>query len=153
MDRSPEGSFNRNEAILTLDLSGCGSICRLSFSYAETHDENTLLPAFFVGSVDGDGVSISDDGAIWHTILNSPSSSAGVWVPAVFNLTMEAANAGITLGANFSIKFQQYDNFPRNYDGRGYDEVVIDEIPEPGTLALFGVGLAGLGFTRRRKAA
>ena len=26
-------------------------------------------------------------------------------------------------------------------------------VPEPGTLALFGVGLAGLGFTRRRKAA
>lgn len=29
----------------------------------------------------------------------------------------------------------------------------IWEIPEPGTLALFGAGLAGLGFARRRKAA
>ena len=28
----------------------------------------------------------------------------------------------------------------------------IWEIPEPGTLALFGAGLAGLGFARRRKA-
>ena len=26
-------------------------------------------------------------------------------------------------------------------------------IPEPGTLALFGLGLAGLGFARRKKAA
>lgn len=27
------------------------------------------------------------------------------------------------------------------------------DVPEPGTLALFGLGLAGLGFTRRKKAA
>jgi len=45
----------------------------------------------------------------------------------------------------------------------GIGEVAIDAsepipgggtaIPEPGTLALFGLGLAGLGFARRRKAA
>ena len=29
---------------------------------------------------------------------------------------------------------------------------IFEQVPEPGTLAIFGLGLAGLGFTRRRKA-
>lgn len=34
----------------------------------------------------------------------------------------------------------------------GFDNVVgVEQIPEPGTLTLFGLGLAGLGLARRRK--
>ena len=31
--------------------------------------------------------------------------------------------------------------------------IITTRVPEPGTLALFGLGLAGLGFSRRRKTA
>lgn len=30
--------------------------------------------------------------------------------------------------------------------------LTVEHVPEPGTIALFGLGLAGLGFARRKKA-
>lgn len=153
MDDTTFGGFNRNEAILTVDLTACGSVCWLNFFFAEANDESHFLPLNFVGSVNGDGVSISDDGTNWHTILNATQTDFGVWTPAMFDLAAEAAGSGMTLGSNFQIKFQQFDNFPRNSDGRGYDEIVIEShVPEPATLTLFVLGLAGLGFARRKKA-
>ncbi|MCK2147787.1 PEP-CTERM sorting domain-containing protein [Marinobacter alexandrii] len=35
-------------------------------------------------------------------------------------------------------------------DGFGIDNVTIGKVPEPGTLALMGLGLMGIGFLRRR---
>lgn len=58
---------------------------------------------------------------------------------------------GFTSDAAFnSVEFRGVAN-----DGYGLDNVAFGSavaVPEPGTLAMLGVGLAGLGFLRRRRA-
>ena len=125
MDTSVSGSFNRNEAILTVDLSSVTD-AGLEFAHKDVGDEDLALPAAFFGSVNGDGVSISDDGNAWHTLvsLNNANSPNNVYTDFDFDLGAAATAAEISLGSNFQIKFQQYDNFPFNSDGRAFDDVV-----------------------------
>jgi hypothetical protein len=44
-----------------------------------------------------------------------------------------------------------FDNGAGENDGWGIDGVTLAKVPEPGTLALLGLGLAGLSIARRRK--
>lgn len=124
MDVVSNGTYSLNEAVYTVDLSGFAD-ATLSFYHAEWSDEQDQLPNTFTDFFYGDGVSISADGITWHTILNAPSGPLGVFDYYEFDLGQEAADAGISLGANFQIKFQQFDNFVINQDGRMFDEIVV----------------------------
>ncbi|MFK7767248.1 MAG: M4 family metallopeptidase [Mariniblastus sp.] len=126
MDQTTNGTFNLNEAVWTVDLTGVTS-ANLNFSHAEWGDETHVLPASFTGSSNGDGVAISADGNDWFTVLTNTDSSPGVWNSVTIDLAAAASAAGIALGANFQIKFQQYDNFIYSSDGRGYDQISITE--------------------------
>lgn len=124
MDRIPSGDYTLNEAVWTVDLSGVPGAL-LHFYHAEWADEEDALPLSFVGSANGDGVSISEDGTTWHRVFNPTSQATGVWQLVSIDLAAAASNAGITLGPGFGIKFQQYDNFELTTDGRGYDAISI----------------------------
>ena len=123
MDVSQDQNPNLNEAIWDVDLTGLNSP-RLSFYHAEFADELDSLPSTFTGSFNGDGVAISGDGTNWFTIYNPASQANGSWERQSINLANEAMNAGIPLGP-MQIKFQQFDNFALDTDGRGYDEITI----------------------------
>lgn len=124
MDRNPSGTTNLNEATWTVNLAGITD-ATLSFTHRDYSDEQTSLPTFFSGSANGDGVAISADGVNWYTVLNATNVGSGIWAPVTIDLDAAAAAAGMSLGANFRIKFQQYDESALTADGRGYDAIQI----------------------------
>jgi len=66
-------------------------------------------------------------------------------------MTYDIASAG-----DYVLEFGVVDFIDQIYDsGLAFDGILvggkpIDEVPKPATLALLGLGLAGLGFMRRK---
>jgi hypothetical protein len=136
MDSNVDRNDTLNEAIYRINLTESDQAI-LSFSHIQFNDETDSLPLDFVGHADGDGVAISDDGQRWRTILDAPE--AATWTEFSIDLAAAAADAGMTLGPDFQIKFQQYDNFGYPTDGRAFDNI---KITQPDLVDTYEFGLA-----------
>ncbi len=117
-------TYNLNEAVWTVNLAGLTQ-ATLSFSHTSYSDEDDALPVNWVGHANGDGVSISADGNTWYRVWQAVSGTGGVYSAVSVDLSAAATTAGISLGSNFKVKFQQYDNYNIGTDGRGWDSVAI----------------------------
>ncbi|MBN2446928.1 MAG: S8 family serine peptidase [Phycisphaerae bacterium] len=134
MDSSYDGNFSRNEVTLAIDLEG-HSYVRLEFDWKDFGDEADPLPDSWVGSVDGDGVAISQDGTTWYRIANLFDPTRGVdelpaergttYVTQVIDLDQAIATAGISYSNTFRIRFQQSDDYPIDSDGIALDNIKL----------------------------
>lgn len=118
-----------NEAILHFNAGGIQDV-QLSFDQAEFGDEDNVMPATFTGRSLSDGVAMSVDGTNWIRLVSlTGSNSTATLSTKTFNLGQIALAAGLTLGSDVRIKFQQYDNFPINSDGIVFDNIAIAKAP------------------------
>ncbi|MFO0939733.1 MAG: S8 family serine peptidase [Pirellulales bacterium] len=118
-----------NEAILHFNSGGIQDV-QLSFDQREFGDEDDTMPATFTGSSSSDGVAMSVDGTNWIRVISlTGSNSTSTLTTRTFNLGQIALAAGLSLGSDVRVKFQQFDNQPIASDGFVFDNIVIAKAP------------------------
>ena len=115
-------------------------------------DANSMYTlSFWVGETgDGpSGFSVFWDGKRVAEKLNPANNTL---VPNISSMVQYSFDSLMATGASTIFEIHGYQNFAKIY----FDDVSvikdINSVPEPSSLALIGLGLAGLAFVKRKKA-
>lgn len=115
-----------------------GSLYNLMFDFSG-NQRNLLLDAMIVSVTDGVNVAFSQTFSKFGDEGFS-TESHNFTVPALGNYYIVFDHSEVTTGIQ------------NDWVGLVYDNIKLSEVPEPGTLGLLLLGLAAVGYTRRRRA-
>ena len=132
MDNYDDGISNLNEAILSIDLLNAENVI-LKFFQQNFDFNSTSLPQTFTGHYNGDGVSVSNDGNIWYSIIDVEELITTDYIGSNYTIDLsskiktiqEEFDSSFNFSQNFKIKFQQHGYLPYPRNGREWDNIVI----------------------------
>lgn len=136
--------------VLTVEDSG------LTGSPIVSASDNLLTPgaAGFINFNDGTVTLGSDSGTLSDsTVLNDPPTDLSEFIGGAAAITMNISGQAIVTGSVANPVFISNTASASGDVSLYYDYFVPNQVPAPGILALLGLGLAGMSFGRRRKAA
>ncbi|MEX0604284.1 MAG: PEP-CTERM sorting domain-containing protein [Marinobacter sp.] len=154
-EASPDGN-DVNPGDLMIEDATTGEFGRsdnYDSQWLDSNDADSVLWDILDGQYNAFGFYISDandQGAALTLEFNDGTTET-------LDLTSPLRNGNIAYITLFSdVYFSNaslvFNNGVGDNDGWGIDNVTLAKVPEPGTLALFGLGMMGLVIARRRKA-
>ena len=145
----------------TQDIYMSGSIFGADDTYSWTFDIND--DGFNAGSdlVESYGITLSlrDDGGFWDFYEVAFFEKPGLLGDRLFEVNTGDEEIGFSLAGLISMNLDGMLNVALTATSGDFyfkgatlvAEGISEDVPEPGTLALLGLGLAGLGAARRRQ--